>query len=87
MVRGRVMIPVHWGLFRLAYHGWTEPVERVVAAAAMHVATVATPRPGESVEPTLPLVTTRWWPALPWETATAHPIVSTQVPRSRGPHD
>lgn len=79
MVRGRVMLPVHWGLFRLAYHGWTEPIERVLAAAALRGATVATPRPGESVEPALPLVTTRWWPSLPWETAAQHPIVSSQM--------
>ncbi|MEQ1693331.1 MAG: MBL fold metallo-hydrolase, partial [Gemmatimonas sp.] len=78
LVRGRVMLPVHWGLFRLAYHGWTEPIERVMAAAALSGAAVATPRPGESVEPTLPLVTTRWWPVLPWQTAQQHPIVSSQ---------
>ena len=79
LVRGRVMLPVHWGLFRIAYHGWTEPVERVIAAAALSGATVATPRPGESVEPTRPLATTRWWPTLPWETAQQHPIVSSQL--------
>jgi len=79
LVRGRVLLPVHWGLFRLAYHGWTEPIERVTAAAALRGVTVATPRPGESVEPTLPLRTTRWWPVLPWETAAQHPIVSTQM--------
>ena len=33
LVRGDVMLPVHWGLFDLALHGWTEPVERVLAAA------------------------------------------------------
>jgi hypothetical protein len=49
---GGVMIPVHWGLFQLAFHGWTEPVERVLAAAALRGVAVATPRPGESVEPT-----------------------------------
>ena len=27
MVGGNVMIPVHWGLFDLALHGWTEPAE------------------------------------------------------------
>ena len=78
-VGARVLLPVHWGLFRLAYHGWTEPVERVLAAAATRGVMVATPRPGESVEPTLPLVTTRWWPSLPWETAQQAPIVSSQL--------
>lgn len=81
MVRGRVLLPVHWGLFRLAYHGWTEPIERIMAGAAVSGAVVATPAPGESVEPTLPVVTKRWWPTLPWETAVQHPIVSTQMDR------
>lgn len=78
-VNARVFLPVHWGLFRLAFHGWTEPVERVLAEAAVRGVTVATPRPGESVEPTLPLTTTRWWPQLPWETALQHPIRSSQL--------
>ncbi len=79
LVRSRVLLPVHWGLFRLAYHGWTEPIERITAAAALRHVVVATPRPGESVEPTLPLTTVRWWPSLPWETAQQSPIVSTQL--------
>jgi L-ascorbate metabolism protein UlaG (beta-lactamase superfamily) len=33
LVRGAVMLPVHWGLFDLALHGWTEPMERVLVAA------------------------------------------------------
>ena len=33
LVRGKRMIPVHWGLLKLAHHSWTEPVERVLAAA------------------------------------------------------
>ncbi len=78
-VGARVMLPVHWGLFRLAYHGWTEPIERVSVAAAARGVTLATPRPGESVEPTLPITTSRWWPTLPWQTAAQAPIVSTQV--------
>lgn len=31
MVKGRVMLPVHWGKLVLAYHAWTEPVERALA--------------------------------------------------------
>ena len=25
-LRGQVLLPVHWGLLQLAYHGWTEPI-------------------------------------------------------------
>ncbi|MDD9968653.1 MAG: MBL fold metallo-hydrolase [Myxococcales bacterium] len=77
MVLGDVMVPVHWGLFDLAMHGWTEPIERVLVAAQKHGTRVATPRPGESFELDRPLPSQRWWPDLPWETAEESPIVST----------
>jgi|SRR5688572_182448 len=77
LVQGKVMIPIHWGLFKLAPHTWTEPVERATAAAARAGVTLATPRPGESVEPTAANRTTQWWPQLPWSPAEQTPIVST----------
>jgi L-ascorbate metabolism protein UlaG (beta-lactamase superfamily) len=80
MVQGRVLVPVHWGLLQLAYHGWTEPVERVLAEAARHQIRVLTPKPGQSVEPTTAAPIARWWPELPWETGQQAPIVSSQVP-------
>jgi L-ascorbate metabolism protein UlaG (beta-lactamase superfamily) len=79
MLRGQVMIPVHWGLLTLAYHAWTEPVERVLAAAARTGARVETPRPGLSVEPGVPPPPERWWPQVPWQTAAEAPIVSTRM--------
>jgi hypothetical protein len=36
------------------------------------------PRPGESIEPTLHPVIPQWWPDLPWESASTHPIHSTR---------
>ncbi|MBD2843865.1 MBL fold metallo-hydrolase [Paenibacillus sp. IB182496] len=61
-VRGKAMIPVHWGAFTLALHSWTDPVERVLRAAAEHELAVATPRIGETVEAgaeAYPM--TPWW--------------------------
>jgi L-ascorbate metabolism protein UlaG (beta-lactamase superfamily) len=79
LVRGKMLLPIHWGLFNLAYHGWTEPIERLLAAAAREGAVVATPRPGESVEPGAAPAVARWWPELPWTDAVRDPIVSTGV--------
>jgi L-ascorbate metabolism protein UlaG (beta-lactamase superfamily) len=60
-VGAKLMLPVHWGTFNLAYHAWNEPADRVVAAAAVaHVALVM-PRPGELVEPDHPAVIEPWW--------------------------
>ena len=77
MVRGRIMMPVHWGTFALAFHGWTEPAERVLAAAEELGVTVATPNPGESITVAANPGVNKWWPALPWQTAEESPIIST----------
>jgi L-ascorbate metabolism protein UlaG (beta-lactamase superfamily) len=80
MVRGEVMLPVHWALLTLAYHGWTEPVERVLAEAKREGAQVIAPPPGVSVEPSRAAEPGKpWWPALPWQTALEHPIRSGNV--------
>jgi len=79
MLHGRAMLPMHWGLFTLAPHAWTEPIERAVAAGTSAGATILTPRPGESIEPEPPPPVVHWWPSLPWVTAAQDPIVSTQI--------
>ena len=79
LVRGDVMLPVHWGMFDLALHGWTEPMERVLVAAESQGVRVATPRPGEMVEPAELAAPTRWWPTVPWETVAEAPAWSSGV--------
>jgi len=79
MLRGRVLLPVHWALFPLAAHGWTEPMERALAAAGSAGQAVIAPKPGQSVEPTAPPALVRWWPELPWTTGAQDPIVSSQM--------
>ena len=77
LVLGAVLLPIHWGLFDLASHGWTEPVERVLAAAQIRGITVVAPRPGQSVEPERDEPVERWWPNLPWKTWQEAPIHAT----------
>ena len=84
MLRGKAFLPIHWGLFDLALHGWTEPIERTMAAAQAQGVRVLSPRPGESVEPST-TKTTRWWPEVAWQTATDHPIEATKVSRAALP--
>jgi L-ascorbate metabolism protein UlaG (beta-lactamase superfamily) len=59
LVRGKVLLPVHWATFNLAYHDWWEPGDRIVAAA--EGITLTTPRPGEVVDVARELPNTRWW--------------------------
>ena len=75
-LRGDLLLPVHWGMFDLAFHGWTEPAERILAAAAVHGIPVALPRPGESI--TLDAYPSqKWWPDTPWQTMAETPITSS----------
>jgi len=73
------MLPIHWGLFNLAFHAWTEPIERVLAEARARDVIVVTPRPGASVEPLQDRAIDRWWPDVPWRTGAEYPIVATRV--------
>lgn len=82
LVRGKALLPVHWGLLKLAHHGWTEPVERVVAAAHCTDTPVLTPRPGQSFEPTLHAAFAQWWPPLPWQDAKERPVIATKTGHS-----
>jgi len=79
LTRGALLLPVHWGLFDLALHGWTEPIERTLVAAREAGVRVMVPRPGELAEPALAGDVDRWWPSLPWKTATETPVRSTGV--------
>ncbi|MEM7134976.1 MAG: MBL fold metallo-hydrolase [Myxococcota bacterium] len=76
-LRGETMVPVHWGLFDLASHSWTEPAERVLVSARDAGVDAVFPRPGESFDPAAASRFVRWWPDVPWETAEEHPVVAT----------
>lgn len=48
-VKGKLLVPIHWGAFSLALHDWTEPVERVTKRAAAEKIRISTPKIGEPV--------------------------------------
>lgn len=61
-LKAKILLPVHWGKFRLSTHAWNEPVKRVVEKAAEEGLAVATPRIGEPVyinNNVYPI--SRWW--------------------------
>jgi L-ascorbate metabolism protein UlaG (beta-lactamase superfamily) len=79
LVKGQVFLPVHWGLFSLGFHGWTEPMERVLAAAKEHNISVAVLRPGGILTLSEPPIQERWWPEVPWLSGQVDPILSSGV--------
>lgn len=60
-LKGNVLMPIHWGAFNLAFHGWTESIERAKKAAASQNVTVATPRIGESYVIKGQVPQAEWW--------------------------
>jgi L-ascorbate metabolism protein UlaG (beta-lactamase superfamily) len=60
-LKGRVLVPIHWGKFKLAFHPWTEPVERLrVKTRELGIKTLM-PLLGERVQPDTPPAATYWW--------------------------
>jgi L-ascorbate metabolism protein UlaG (beta-lactamase superfamily) len=51
-LRGKIMMPIHWGTFNLALHSWREPVERLQQVAKQKNITLFLPKPGEPTEVT-----------------------------------
>ncbi|BCI55171.1 MBL fold metallo-hydrolase [Mycolicibacterium litorale] len=58
---GGVLLPVHWGTFRLAPHPWAEPVQRLLAAAEPAGVRVVVPKPGQRVERGASPAIEQWW--------------------------
>ncbi|MGJ7913356.1 MBL fold metallo-hydrolase [Neobacillus sp. LXY-1] len=48
-VNGKNMMLIHWGAFTLAYHGWTEPIERALKASEKSGVNMIAPKIGETV--------------------------------------
>ena len=53
---GGLMMPIHWGLFNLALHGWQEPIERVYGLMPDKI---FAPEPGVPTE--AKEVRSEWW--------------------------
>ena len=64
MLRGNVLIPIHWGTFNLGLHAWHEPPEQILAAAKGTGTHLALPRIGEGVTVGAALPSDPWWRAL-----------------------
>ncbi len=60
-VRAALVVPVHWGTFRLAPHPWAEPIDRLWAESKARDVRIVVPRPGERIDPTEPADVDPWW--------------------------
>jgi L-ascorbate metabolism protein UlaG (beta-lactamase superfamily) len=63
-VRGELLIPLHWATFNLAFHDWSEPVDRLWREAKARDIRLAVPRPGERVNVDEPPAVDGWWQSI-----------------------
>jgi len=60
-LRGKLMMPIHWGTFNLATHGWREPIEDLLAYAFDKNIKLFAPKPGTPTEVTGDACNSWWW--------------------------
>ena len=60
-LRGKLLLPIHWGLFNLAFHPWQEPIERLMSVAAEKNISLFLPSPGAAHDVTGENLQTFWW--------------------------
>jgi L-ascorbate metabolism protein UlaG (beta-lactamase superfamily) len=58
---GRLLLPIHWGTFNLAFHAWHEPPERLIEAVRHAGIPVALPMPGQPFTTANPPPNRPWW--------------------------
>lgn len=59
-LKGKLMMPVHYGTFSLAPHAWYEPIERLTNLAADKNINLFVPKPGEPTE-VKEAYNSNWW--------------------------
>ncbi|MDX5423246.1 MAG: MBL fold metallo-hydrolase [Hymenobacteraceae bacterium] len=60
-LKGKVLMPIHWGAFALAMHNWIDPIERVTAEAKKRQINIATPYIGEPIILGQKISKRNWW--------------------------
>jgi L-ascorbate metabolism protein UlaG (beta-lactamase superfamily) len=60
-LKTKVLMPVHWAKFALAFHNWNEPIERLVKSASEKNVVLTTPQIGEPVVLDKHYPTSMWW--------------------------
>ncbi|WP_225986511.1 MBL fold metallo-hydrolase [Rufibacter sp. LB8] len=63
-LKGKVLMPTHWGAFSLALHPWKEPIDRLSKAAAQQNIQLATPIIGQRWAVGEVTLFKKWWATL-----------------------
>ena len=60
-LHGKLLLPLHWGTFALAFHSWTEPIERLLNEADKKKVPLLVPAPGETRSLRDGAYLNEWW--------------------------
>jgi L-ascorbate metabolism protein UlaG (beta-lactamase superfamily) len=61
-LKGKTMVLMHWGAFTLAYHSWTDPIERAIVASKENAVELFIPSLCETESiPTNTHFSNQWW--------------------------
>lgn len=63
-LKGKTMVPIHWGMFDLALHTWHDPIVRVTKAARKQGVKIMTPKLGQLISTSQDYVQEDWWTSL-----------------------
>ncbi len=75
LLGAKLVMPIHWGAYRLSRHGWDDPPERFVRVGEREGLKILTPRPGGSVSLNVPEKSEeRWWRAFRTTTVASSPL-------------
>ncbi|WP_374949985.1 MBL fold metallo-hydrolase [Mucilaginibacter sp.] len=59
-LKGKIMMPIHWGTFNLALHAWYEPAERLVEFGKQKNIELFLPEPGQPTN-VITAYNSNWW--------------------------
>jgi L-ascorbate metabolism protein UlaG (beta-lactamase superfamily) len=78
VLKGRVLMPIHWGTFELAFHDWDEPVKELIEISREAGIDLLLPCPGKAYNSPTIAVNSEWWKteikakaSNPWKSAAA----------------
>jgi len=60
-LKGKYLMPIHWGKFNLSLHPWKEPIQRAFSKSKVLDVKIITPKIGDLVMLSDNLRTSSWW--------------------------
>lgn len=60
-LKGKLLMPMHWATFNLAFHAWSEPIERFIPAADRNGVAALIPKPGVTYNIDKGAFNSQWW--------------------------